>query len=66
MAHSSIVQLLEPEQVRSLLSINEADLQWLVDTNQLPAIRIHGKSRFDAADLVCFVNTYKNIQQGRY
>jgi len=62
MAHVPPVQLLELETVRDLLRINPEDLQWLINTRQLPLVTIRGQQRVDTQDLIRFVETYKNIQ----
>jgi hypothetical protein len=60
----SNIQLVTKEKVAEQLSLELTDIQKLVDTGQLPTIRIHGKERFDVRDIAKLVNTYKRVQRG--
>ena len=58
------IQLVTKEKVAEQLSLEMADIEQLIDTGQLPMIRIHGKELFDLRDIAKLVNTYKRVQQG--
>ena len=56
-------QLLSPEEVEKMLSIEAEDLRWLVETGQLSEIVIRGKVRFDSDDVAMLVRTYRRVQR---
>ena len=56
-------QLLSPEEVEKMLSIEAEDLRWLVETGQLTQIVIRGKVRFDSEDIATLVKTYRRVQR---
>jgi len=56
-------QLLSPEEVEKMLSIDTADLAWSVETGQLSQIVIRGKFRFDSEDVAMLVRTYRRVQR---
>jgi hypothetical protein len=58
------IQLLTKEKVAEQLSLEIMDIEQLIDTGQLPVIRIRGKQLFDLRDIAKLVNTYKRVQQG--
>jgi len=56
-------QLLSPQEVEKMLSIEAEDLRWLVETGQLSEIVIRGKVRFDSDDVAMLVRTYRRVQR---
>lgn len=58
-------RLLDREQVVDLLHIPDADLQVLIDTNQVLEIVIRSHKRYDSADVFALVDTYRQLAQRR-
>jgi hypothetical protein len=54
-------RLLQRDQAVAILSVNESDLQWLIDTRQLAEIRLRGHQLFDSRDIDQLIDTYKNL-----
>lgn len=54
-------QLLTQEQVGSVLQLDAAKVEWLVNTDQIRPIRIAGEVRFDSRELDALIETYKQI-----
>ncbi|QNI30855.1 hypothetical protein H7849_17260 [Alloacidobacterium dinghuense] len=52
-------RLLVRGEVEALLQLPPNDVQQLIDTRQLLAIKIAGQERFDSKDLYQLVETYK-------
>lgn len=55
--------LLHRAEVLNLLQLPGEDVQWLIDTNQLPALRFRGHERFDSIDVFELVDTYKQLSK---
>jgi hypothetical protein len=58
-------RLLQREEVATLLQLDDADLQELIDTRQLTEIRIRGQERYDSADVYGLIDSYKKTQSRR-
>ena len=58
-------RLLDREQVLDLLNIPDADLQVLIDTNQVIEIVLRSHARYDSADISALVDTYKQLARRR-
>jgi hypothetical protein len=59
------LQLLQWEQVVSLLQIPDTDVQWLVDTRQLTELLIHGHQRFYSRDIDLLIDAYRGTARRR-
>lgn len=57
------LQLLTLDQVVQALNLDEAQIEHLVATGQLPDLQIEHQRRFDERDLVRLVETYKRVQE---
>ncbi len=58
-------RLLNRNQVLDVLNIPDADLQALVDTNQLIEIILRGHQLYDSRDIDALVDTYKQLARRR-
>lgn len=65
MPNSDIVLLLDDAETTRALKISAEDLDYLVRTEQLPAIYITGKRRFLLRDVEALVTTYQTVQHRR-
>lgn len=58
-------RLLIRGEVTSLLQLSEDQVQLLINTRQIVAIRIAGEERFDSRDLDQLIETYKSTASRR-
>lgn len=58
-------RLLQRADVLSLLQLDDAKVQWLIDTTQLRPIRLAGEERFDSQDLYRLIEAYKSTASRR-
>jgi hypothetical protein len=58
-ADSKRRRLLIRDQVLAFLQLSEEQVQLLINTRQLTALRIAGEERFDSRDLDQLIETYK-------
>jgi hypothetical protein len=62
MLEESMPQLFTYDQLREALQLKDEDLDWLLATRQIPTLIIRNERRFDAADVVRMITTYKSVQ----
>ena len=55
-------RLLRMADVMALLQLEEEKISWLIDTEQLRAIRICDEERFDSRDVFQLIEAYKYTQ----
>jgi hypothetical protein len=58
-------RLYQPEELPTLLHLNEEQVQRLLDTQQLPQILICGQYRIDSLDVDRLICMYKNTASRR-
>jgi hypothetical protein len=58
-------RLLLRSDVESLLQLSEDQVQQLINTRQITALRIAGEERFDSRELDLLIETYKKTAQRR-
>ena len=51
-------RLLQREQVEWLLQLTDEQVQWLINTRQITAVRISGEERFDSRDVYQLIDSY--------
>jgi hypothetical protein len=54
-------RLMPRDEAAQMLHLTDEDIQWLVDTKQLPEIRLRGRKLFDSRDLDQLIDTYKTL-----
>lgn len=58
-------RLMDRNEVIATLQLPEADVQWLIDTQQLTEIRLRGHQRFDSKDVYSLIDSYKTTSKRR-
>lgn len=63
--HSKL--LVDESEAKSILSISDSDLEWLVTTQQLFPVYLRGRRLFEFSQLEELVRLYKTVQaRGNY
>lgn len=57
-------RLLKKSELIDMLQLEEAEVDWLINTSQIRPVRICGQERFDTKDVLQLIDSYK-ITQGR-
>ncbi|MDR5725964.1 MAG: hypothetical protein RB191_00690 [Terriglobia bacterium] len=58
--HSKL--LVDEREAKSILSISDTDLEWLVTTQQLFPVYLRGRRLFEIAQLEELIRIYKTVQ----